>query len=446
MALEDARDDDPTTGWQVGPNEIVCRLSHRHYLALRGEQGFVVLERLDVEPGDLPELMQHAEATANTRHPNLARVLGCDTAEEGTFWATEYVPGATLTEVRAACKKAGKSLPVGLALAAIHETALALGELHSRRRSHGNLRDSHLLVGVDGKTRVLNPGVRDSIQRLPPDPVIDVWALANLLYECLTGQTADGPAFAAPSSFNHALEKPIDDLLQRALGPERALRFKNASDFAQALRTAASGYMWKPAQRAEYVLNLFRKRQQRGLQLTQSAAGRLAELRQGRAAQLAVAEAARAHQAFIAQAPLSHASAGEEAEMRRYVGRLVPPPAVYSVPKRALMLGAAALVGIAACVSLVNVINGRFSGPSTAVMAPPIPVLVPMVAAAAPAVAQAAAAEAAPAEAVAMASADGDEASEPAQPETPKVKKKKKVQASADDAPLPPWLMRKGRR
>src|SRR5438477_177097 len=127
MALEDARDDDPALGSRIGKSDVVCRISERHLLAMRGD-AFVVLEKIEVEAAGLPELKQHAEATANLSHPNLAKVYGCETGPDGaTWWISELVPGASLSELRAACKKAGKSLPVGITFAVIYEAALALG-------------------------------------------------------------------------------------------------------------------------------------------------------------------------------------------------------------------------------------------------------------------------------------------------------------------------------
>jgi len=448
MALEDANDADPCAGWVIGTNEIVCRFSSTLYLALRGDQ-FVVLKRLNVAPPDLHDLQLHAEATAQLTHPNLARVYACDTADEGTFWVTELFAGATLTELRAACKKAGKSLPLGLVFATFHEAALALGELHGRRRAHGDVSDDNILIGFGGTSKVLNPGVADCLQRLPPDPQTDVFALAGLLYECLTGARPGGPAIAPASSFNHALERSVDELLQRALGPIRSKRFKTGTDFAAALKTAASGYLWKPQQRAEFVLGLFKARHARVEQVLASAAGRLAELRAARAAEKAAAEAAAAQAAFIAE---QEAQAAREPSI--VTGELLddapmppgPPPEpreVLPIPMRAFKIGLSATVAIATCVALVHAMSGAPNAAGAAVLAPPIPILVPV--AIAPPEPPAAPA-ALPAAETQVASADEEPAPPEVAKEPAKVKKKKSSKSSAGDVPLPPWLQRKGRR
>jgi hypothetical protein len=441
MALEDARDDDPIVGWPIGAQEVVCRLSPRHLLGLRPGGEFVVLERIEIEPAGMHDLQQHAELMAQLSHPNLARVHGCISADEGVFWLSEMVAGATLKEIRAACKKAGKSLPLGLVFATLHEVALALGELHQRKRSHGDLRDGNVMIGFSGCSKLVNPGVLDSVQRLPPDPITDVFRLSHLLYECLTGGSATGPAFAPPSSFNHALEKPVDDLMVRALGPDRGRRFKNGTDLAQAIKSAAGAFMWKPAQRAEFVTALFRKRHQRTEHVLFTASARLAELKAARDAEKAAVVAAEEHAKFMAQQDANTEQVDLDFAIEECAPvREVEPPVVYSVPRKLVLGGGAALLGIIGCVALVNVMSSNAAAASGAVvLAPPIPVLMPM-----PAPAPAPL-PLPPANAVQLATAAEPAAADAVQAEAPpKAKKKKK--SSADEGQLPPWLMRKGRR
>ncbi|MBL8952814.1 MAG: protein kinase [Myxococcaceae bacterium] len=447
MALEDFNVADPCAGWVIGQNEIVCRFSSTLYLALRGDQ-FVVLKRVAVDAGGVHDLELHAEAEARISHPNLAKVYALDTTEEGSFWVTELHAGATLTELRAACRKAGKSLPIGLVFATFHEVALALGELHGRRRAHGDLSDDNILLGFSGTSKLLNAGVADCMQRLPPDPQKDIFSLAGLLYECLTGSRPNGPAIAPPSSYNHALEKPIDDFLARALGPIRSKRFKTGAEFAAALKTAASGYLWKPGQRADFVFGLFKKRREKEQELLAGSVKRLDELRAARAAEKAAAELAAAQAAFVAVAPrAAHEPepaivAGEmyddDANAPMHVNSLAPE--VLSVPWRAVKIGLSATVAIAACVFLVQLLAGApASIAGAAVLAPPIPIMVPV--AIAPPEPPPAAPAALPEEAK-MASAEDEPTPPEAAPQKPAVKKKKK----ADEPPLPPWLQRKGRR
>ncbi len=291
---------DPVEGWEVGHCQIIRRLksgSAKSLLAMRTDPregtALVVLRSLDVPGSKLEELREHARWAARLRHPNLGRVYECETSEEGgTYWVTEFASGASLAELIAACKKNGKGVPVGLALSAVHEAALALGELHQAGgRAHGFISDHSVFVSFDGQTKlvdlglfrtidgkILHPdGLADMAAFLAPEQVVsgrmpdprsDVFALAALLHECLSGQKPPSgfdatPNFAPPSSFNISLRGELDAVVLRALDPKRSQRFANAAEFAQKLKSAASEFMWKAPPRAEFVGRLFQNRKRR---------------------------------------------------------------------------------------------------------------------------------------------------------------------------------------
>jgi hypothetical protein len=101
-----------------------------------------------------------------------------------------------------------------------------------------------------------------------PDPKTDVYGLAAVLHECLSGHKLPNgferePHFVPPSSFNVALSIELDTVLLRAVDPDRSKRFATAADFAKALKAATSAFMWKPAQRSEFVSQLFQTRKRR---------------------------------------------------------------------------------------------------------------------------------------------------------------------------------------
>ena len=183
-------------GWVIGQCEIIRRLSPgtaKCLLGHREEQGsskLVALKKVDVAAERFVALQRHAWQLMDIGHPNLARIYDCESSSEGVFWVTEFLTGASLVELRGACKKAGKSVPLGIVFACVHDAALALGELHRRGLAHGDVSDANLLVTFAGSARVLNPGVLNCLEQLSPDPRADVFKLADLLYRCLTGQGA----------------------------------------------------------------------------------------------------------------------------------------------------------------------------------------------------------------------------------------------------------------
>lgn len=298
---------DPCAGWEIGPCEIIRRLSPgsvKVLLAIREDPregaSLVVLRRIDLPDGHAEEIQTHAEWAWRFRHPNLSRVFKCEASDEGIFWVSERASGATLAELGDACRKLGKGLPVGLALSAIYETALALGELHVPSGfSHGLISDQSVAVSFDGTTRLQDVGMFKCIARqnswgevletigpyLAPEQILsghmpdakcDVFSLGAVLYECLSGQRLARTAsfdervkkqvnvtYVPPSSLNVSLTKELDEVVARAMNPDRSKRYSDSIAFAQALKTAASSFMWRSELRADFVGNLFPTRKRR---------------------------------------------------------------------------------------------------------------------------------------------------------------------------------------
>lgn len=307
-ALDGTLEGDPCTGWEIGRCEVVRRLSPgsaRRLLALRREgsaQDVVELRLLDVGEGDGPLIEAWAHEASRVQHPMLARVFECEVADEGIFWVSERVSGATLAELATVCRAKGRSLPLGLVLAAVHDAALALGALHSRG-AHGLVSDHAVAVGFDGSVRLVDAGLfpclarkrtwaevlevvgpylapEQVLQGRAPDARTDVFALAAVLYEALAQERFPRAAsfdervkavqqrrFAQPSTLNVMLGKALDEVMFRALSTDRAWRFDSGADFAKQLKKAASSFMWRPEARSEFIGELLetRKRNERAL-------------------------------------------------------------------------------------------------------------------------------------------------------------------------------------
>lgn len=308
---------DPCAGWEIGACEIIRRLSPgsvKVLLALRHDREgstLVTLRRIDVADALAQEIQTHAEWAWRFRHPHLSRVFKCEASDEGIFWVSERTSGATFSELGEACRKLGKGLPVGLALSAIYEAALALGELHVPSGfSHGLISDQSVAVAFDGTTRLQDVGMFKCIARqnswgevletvgpyLAPEQILsgrmpdakcDVFSLGAVLYECLSGQRLPrttsfdervkkqvNVTWVPPSSLNVSLSKELDAVVARAMSPDRAQRYADSIEFAQALKTAASSFMWRSELRADFVGKLFPTRKRREQALLEGCAPR----------------------------------------------------------------------------------------------------------------------------------------------------------------------------
>lgn len=301
---------DPCEGWELGACRVLRRLSDdsaRTLLAVRTDDTngheLVVMRRLELPEVLAREARNHAEWAARYSHPHLARVFDCEIGDEGVFWVTQLSSGATLAEVAALMRKQGQGVPLGLTLAVVQEAARALMELHSAGAAHGLIRDQSIAVTLDGSARLLDTGLFRCLAQGPswlevrevmgpyfapeqllegrlPDAKTDVYSLGVVLYEGITGEplrrgktfeqhvkAVKGGHFVAPSRLNVAVGPALDEVIQRALSPDRSKRYANAREFSAALGEAASAFMWRTALRSQFITKHFdeRRRQDEAL-------------------------------------------------------------------------------------------------------------------------------------------------------------------------------------
>lgn len=485
---------DPLAGTMIGSCEIVGSLipgkPGSALLAFKldltgGASETVLLRKLD-DGQPPPGAVADAEDAAGLSDSHLERVFGIEVSELGSYWVTEYVPGATLDEVRLACKQNGMTLPMGFGLAAIADAALGLHQLHTRQnareplrqRAHGMLLPQHVVVTFPGSSKLLNPrylkpapsGAVDaawfagnagylapeSIRGEPVDPRSDVFSLGVLVHELLTnkilfnGRTPRDRADATlrgaeipPSRLNLSLNPQVDAAVMRALSLDPGQRYPNAGDFHRALKQAVGPYMWKEAQRAELMERIFATRSRRTKELAilmkereTAAIIRVEEAKraaeQARAAEAAARAAAEAAERAAQQQ--AEEAARRAAQQRAAVKSAAAAPSPAARPAARLPVPMIAIAGVPALVVVAVVGWFVFRSPPPApdpIPEPPPPVV-------APSHAEDAGTEAADAgEASDAGAADaGDGGTESADGGPPKKKKKK------SNVVVPPWLRR----
>lgn len=306
----DGAKSDPFEGFELGNCTVLRRLSEggaKTLLAVRREESMtprlVVLRRLELPEVLARDVRNHAEWAGHFAHPGLVEVFPCESSEEGVFWVSELASGATLTELTLAMKKNGQSVPLGLALGAVIDVARALGELHSHGAAHGLVSDQSIAVGFDGSARLHDTGLfrcmgqgaswlelreamapffapEQLLEGRLPDPKADVFSLAAVLYECLTGEKvrkaksfdqhfklAREGNFIPAARLNVTVNAALDEVITRALSPDRSKRYANGRDFALALSEAAGAFTWRKELRAQFAAKHFeaRKREEESL-------------------------------------------------------------------------------------------------------------------------------------------------------------------------------------
>jgi hypothetical protein len=313
----------------LGKFEVLCRLStggmSEIFLAQQGGVGgfnkLVVLKTIlpDIvgEEDFVRMFLDEARTTAAFNHPNIAQVFELDTAQDTLFMAMEFVQGCTLVELARACRGAREAIPIGLTLAAVRDTALALHYAHGftdprgRRQIviHRDVAEKNIMVTYEGVTKLLDFGIAKALGRTgrtsvgmvkgtsgymspeqirgePLDPRSDLFSLGVVLHECLTGlrlfhgKNAEEGMMAAlkgevapPSKWNPEVPPELDAIVLKALQKDRDARFTTALEMARAVERAAPGLIWHPEQIGELVVRLFKERRAETRRMLEAAFG-----------------------------------------------------------------------------------------------------------------------------------------------------------------------------
>ncbi len=233
-------------------------------------------------PGRKQRFVQEARAASALNHPNIITVHDIDAAGGTDFIVMELVTGRTLTDLIPR-----EGMPPDEALPIAIQIAGALAAAHAAGIVHRDLKPGNVMVGDDGRVRVLDFGLAklreaDSDEAVPGsavtreattaaaprteegtilgtlnymspeqaegrrvDPRSDVFSFGSVLYEMLSGRRAF-PGESAASTLGAILYKeptpvPADvpprlrELLTRCLQKDPAQRFQRMRDLEDAL-------------------------------------------------------------------------------------------------------------------------------------------------------------------------------------------------------------------
>ncbi len=184
--------------------DVAVKLLHGH---LQDDEAFV------------SAFLREARLAANIRHPNVVPVLDVVQSDAGVLMAMEYVPGASLAELRRAAAKRKEVLSPATGLRILLDALDGLHAAHEQKDEQGvplgivhrDFSPHNILVGVDGRGHLLDFGIakvsRASLQtdtgiikgKLPymapeqargsaVDRRTDVWAAGVLAWEILAGR------------------------------------------------------------------------------------------------------------------------------------------------------------------------------------------------------------------------------------------------------------------
>jgi tRNA A-37 threonylcarbamoyl transferase component Bud32 len=247
-----------------------------HHHGLDKRMAVKVMTRETVTAHDFERFRREARAASDLDHPNILRVHDLDRTAEGTpFILMELLEGHDL---RTELDLRGR-LPLARVVALLRGVADALDRAHARGVVHRDLKPANLFLTRDGTLKLLDFGIChyrvEDAARLTQagaavgtprymapeqfrgaDPTLhsDVYSLAAIAYELLTGRTPFGdatlfelagrrPSDRPPRAESLVPELPADvgDALARGLAFAPEDRFPSAGAFVSALEGALSG-------------------------------------------------------------------------------------------------------------------------------------------------------------------------------------------------------------
>ena len=223
--------------------------------------------------GSLAVLQSEATKLQRLAHPNIVRVIDCDRDGETVFMTMEYLSGQPLKRILQS--KAARGMASASALPILERVADALTCAHRNDIVHGDLKPSNVIVTEQGEVKIIDFGIArmmagsrpvrsaqaasaesealsgltpsyaspEMLEQQPADPRDDVYALACIAHELLTGVhpfervAATGARAAGMKLHRHrALERRQFKALLGGLQFERAMRTPTVERFMQEWR------------------------------------------------------------------------------------------------------------------------------------------------------------------------------------------------------------------
>ena len=222
------------------------------------------------DPDFSSRFRQEAQNAASLSHPNVVTVYDYGEDPSGPFIVMEFVDGEDLATIL----RRNGALPPTQAARIAAGVARALAASHSRGIVHRDVKPGNVLIGRDGRVKVVDFGIARAIAEAqmtlpgttlgsvhyfspeqargePATNESDIFSLGIVLYEMLTGtrpwegDSAAGVALARlsgpvpdPSLARGSIPPDLAAITRKALAPLPADRFASAAAMAEALEAA----------------------------------------------------------------------------------------------------------------------------------------------------------------------------------------------------------------
>ena len=226
----------------------------------------------------LPRFFREMRLVGRLDHPSIVRALDAGQRDGSPFIVMEYVPGLTLDRL---LERSGPLPPRELVRLA-EQVALGLTHIHERGIVHRDIKPSNLILGRDGRVRILDLGLGvlvesdepegsfatsaglavgttdymspEQVQGCPVDGASDLYSLGCTMYHLITGQLPfpgdsnierlarrlrEGPQ--SISALRHGIPRSLTEIIERLMAIRPADRYADGEEVASALSDGYSG-------------------------------------------------------------------------------------------------------------------------------------------------------------------------------------------------------------
>jgi eukaryotic-like serine/threonine-protein kinase len=224
------------------------------------------LHRAEREDVDARRFKREAKLGASLSHPNLVSIFDTEEDDESVLLVMEYVDGETLADLLAR-----GPVDAGRAVQIIRAVADALDHAHASGIVHRDIKPANVLLGRDGAIKLADLGIAKAVERtditgtgtvlgtpayMAPEqlqggrlgPAVDVYALAAMAFELLTGRKARRGRTAVeiahqvvnepppdPRDVNPGIPAPAAEAIRAGMARDPAQRPSSAVELAKRL-------------------------------------------------------------------------------------------------------------------------------------------------------------------------------------------------------------------
>ncbi|WP_433716168.1 serine/threonine-protein kinase [Nocardia sp. CA-084685] len=230
----------------------------------------VLLERLAQDAGYRERFQREADAAARLREPHVIPIHDYGEIDGHLYIDMRLVDGASLPSVL----RSEGPMPAPQAVAVIRQIASALDAAHAEGLVHRDVKPDNILLTPDGFAYLVDFGIAHSdadhgltthgavigsFSYMAPErfraehttPAVDVYSLACVLYECLTGArpyrgSTDAEIISAhlfepvprPSTNRPNVTPALDTVIERGMAKNVRERYRAAGELAHAAEAA----------------------------------------------------------------------------------------------------------------------------------------------------------------------------------------------------------------